>query len=137
MAADLHIHIVTDAITEEVLSEFFSSTIDSKWFKLNPTPWNEREANFGVVADSPNIWVGAVSWLKAALFEDDKYVPSPIQQVNELIGEDLPVIDDEFIVSISAALASENKSTYRFCNPDDVLAFLEKYKGERCFTVSW
>ena len=138
MAADLHIHIVTDAITEDVLADFFSSTLGSKWFNPTPKNWDEREPIFGVVADSPSVWVGAVSWLKAALFEDvEAYVPNPIGLVSEIVGEELPVIDDELIEKIKDALQVNNQTAYRFCNPDDVVAFLEEHSGKRCFTVSW
>lgn len=90
------------------------------------------------ISNTPNIWVGEVSWLKAALFKDgDTFIPSPIQKIYDLIGEDLPVIDDKFIADAKQALSVKNSTKYSLSNTKDIIDFLKQHKGMRCFTVSW
>src|ERR1044071_4453309 len=99
MAADLHIHVVPDDLEEGVIAAFFSLTIGSKHFsgfgrgRVSP---EAQERAFSRIADTPNVWIGEVSWLKAALFGDSgTFVPSTVQLVQDAIGEDLPTLDDE------------------------------------------
>lgn len=136
MAADLHVHIFRN-LTEEDLSNFFSSTLGSKWF--DPYKLDQHfEDLYDKVSDVPNIWIGEVSWLKAGLTDDpDKFVPGPVMKISDLIGEDLPVLNDELINNIIEALQSENTTLYELASPERVRPFLETYKGERVFTVSW
>jgi hypothetical protein len=141
MAADLHIHVY-EGLTEEDMRIFFSNTIGSKHcpFPFMPeiSPEDERKV-LAKIHKTPNIWIGEVSWLKAAMFEDgDSYVPDPVAKVSEIVGEDLPVIDDEFIKKIVEALGAENKTSYDTEKDEDsVRAFLEKHKGKKVFTISW
>lgn len=140
MAADLYIHIVTPEIDESVLADFFSNSLGSKWF--NPKPGtrflSDPDSAWGKISATPAIWVGEVSWLKAGLFNDpQKFVPQPVLEVNELIGEDLPVIDDVLIARIRNALRAPNTTSYSVSDTDAVLQFLVEHKGERCFTISW
>lgn len=137
MAADMCIHIF-QGITEDDLRIFFSNALGSKYFGTVAPSDEELDQAFHKIARTPNVWVGEVSWLKAALFEDEeKYIPTAIEQIHEIIGEDLPVIDDELIARIEQALRLPNKTRYRVAKPEEVVEFLRKYKGERCFTVSW
>ena len=150
MAADLHIHVFAEGeLTEENFRAFFSNTLGSRWF--NPISCAEMDRVEHLrksVGDTPSVWVGEVSWLKAALFEDDEsYIPEGVGAVNEIIGEDLPVVDDELIEEIRAALCLSNGTArpdgvhggvgYGVSEPGDVCAFLEQHKGERAFTISW
>lgn len=136
MAADLHIHVMTPEMTEAHLADFFSNTMGSRWFAPKSVPRSEE--TWEIVSKSPNIHVGEVSWLKAALLgENDRYVPDPIQAVSDIITDDLPVIDDELIERVRAALSLENKTGYGVSPPDRVVAFLQEHKGKRAFTVSW
>jgi len=138
MSADLHIHVY-EGLTKDDLRRFFSHTMGSKWFTLSNlwTP-EEHQESFNKVMDSPDVWVGSVSWLKAALLEDgDKYIPSPVMEVSEIVGEELPMIDDELIGQIREALALENTTSYSVASPEAVVAFLEEHRGKRVFTVSW
>jgi hypothetical protein len=87
---------------------------------------------------SPNVWVGEVSWLKAALFEDEEaFVPDAVAEVYEIIGEGLPVIDDALIEKIRTALGAQNRTGYNVTDPDPVIRFLEQHRGKPCFTISW
>lgn len=137
MAADLHIHIY-EGINEQDLADFNANTMGSKWFDLRPvsdTRWHESYVR---VSATPEVWVGEVSWLKAALLEDaEHYVPNAVGAVNEIIGEDLPVIEDALIAQIRAALELPNQTAYRLADPDVVVQFLEEHRGKQCFIVSW
>jgi hypothetical protein len=139
MAADLHIHVQTPEVTDEVLARFFGNTLGSKHF--NPRPYSQTsDKPYEIVARSPNIWIGEVSWLKAALLGDgdgERFVPGPIQVVQQAIGEDLPVIDDDLIAKIGAAFDVPNTTSYSLAKKIDVWRFLETHRGKRVFTVSW
>lgn len=150
MAADLHIHVFAEGeLTEENFRAYFSNTLGSKWFNpLSCGMANAVEHLRRPVGDAPSVWVGEVSWLKAALLGDDEsYIPEAVEAVNSIIGEDLPVVDDEMIEKIRAALCLSNRTTrpggvhggagYGVSEPRDVCAFLEQHRGKRAFTISW
>jgi hypothetical protein len=135
MAADMHIHVLKEPFTEADLASFMSNVLGSKYF--NPRPGANLDL-FSKCSDTPNVWVGEVSWLKANLADDaDTFIPGPVQKVHDLIGEDLPVIDDALIAKVREAFNDENKTTYNVAPPAKVLEFLEQHKGEKVFTVSW
>lgn len=140
MAADLYIHVF-EGITEEDLKIFFSPTIGSKHFGayLNHQDFNRMwEEVYSKISETPSVWVGEVSWLKAAIFDDEEtFIPEPISKVVDIIGEDLPVVDDELISRIEEAMKLPNKTKYRVNDPAEVVEFLRKHKGKRVFTVSW
>ena len=93
MAADLHIHIM-NGIDRDDLVTFFSNTLGSKYFKPSALT-RSREAIFRKVQNTPNIWIGEVSWLKASMSgHPDDYVPSTVMEIYQAIGEDLPVLDE-------------------------------------------
>ena len=136
MAADLHRHIF-EGITEKDLAGFFANTWGSKYFNLGRgSSWDDPSRR--KVGNTPQIWVGEVSWLKAALFEDsESFIPDPVGAISELVGEDLPVIDDSFIVKIKEAMAIPNETGYSLANAEEIVVFLEEHKGKRVFTISW
>ncbi len=136
MAADLHIHVFT-GMTEDDLAAFRNNHMGSRHF--GAVPYNQRRWDKACdrIAATPQVWVGEVSWLKSALFGDDSYVPDAIAGVSDIIGEDLPVVDDDLIARIAEALGRENTTPYEVADDEDVLAFLHKHQGERVFTVSW
>jgi len=137
MAADLHIHVVPDDLEEGVIVAFFSHTLGSKHFGGRFSQ-EERDASFPRIADTPNVWIGEVSWLKAALFGDSgTFVPSTVQLVQDAIGEDLPTLTDELEQKILAAFEAKNETGYSLATVDEVRAFLAQHKGKRLFTVSW
>lgn len=140
MAADMKIHVV-EGITEDDLAVFFSSHLGSKYFQILPSYsneiWNE---NHRKIASTPSVWVGEVSWLKQSILdvEDGHYVPDVVGDLFDLIGEDLPTVDDEFVNQVEAiydrARAHEFYSTSA---GSEVVAFLREHKGKKVFTVSW
>lgn len=136
MAADLWIHIFKD-ITEEDIRVFFSNAVGSKYFNTVQPSDEERREALNKLARTPGVWVGEVSWLKASLTGDNRYVPEAVERIFEIIGEDLPVIDDELIARIEQALRLPNNSIYSVSEPEPVIEFLRQHKGERCFTITW
>src|SRR5262245_26911747 len=142
MAADLHIHAMVD-VTEDDLKCFFASTLGSRFF--NPSGKTECDStickHWDKVTADPHIWIGEVSWLKAALLEDDDFIPEPVEKINELIGEDLPVLDEALKNSILDALKvrGDRGTGYDVRSPDneDLIKWLDANMGRRLFTVSW
>ena len=162
MAADLHIHVFEEGqLTEEDFRIFFHNCIGSKWCpitnaetdedfaaifqqdmedakakpSLSERKWQEVHPK---LTKCPDVWIGSVSWLKADLLDDgDTYIPSTVGAVSDIIGEELPVIDDELIGKVKAAFELPNETTYRLADPGEVIAFLEQHKGKQAFTVSW
>ncbi len=90
------------------------------------------------VQATDNVWIGEVSWLKAGLLGDsDTFIPGPVQQIQDLISNKLPVITEEFIESVVKALKSENTTSYHISKPKPVIAFLKKHIGKKVYTISW
>lgn len=142
MAADLHIHIY-EGIEEADMVSFFSNTLGSKYFNPQPaghiSKYTDPTSSWSKVSDTPNIWIGEVSWLKASLIEGGthEYVPSTVKTINEAIGEDLPELTDELIEKICAAFDLENTTGYNLATADKVRPFLEEHRGKKVYTISW
>jgi hypothetical protein len=68
---------------------------------------------------------------------DGDYVPSFVQAVVDIIGEDLPVIDEDLINRIKYAAKLKNTTRYELNNVVDIVNFLRQYRGKKIFTVSW
>lgn len=135
---------VTKVVDEGDLAIFFASTMGSKWFSWDTdnVPEEKRSITSRLIVETPNVWVGEVSWLKGALFDNpDKFIPSAVEAVYDVIGEELPVIDDELIAKIHESLNLDNNTSYSVVDGSDVdnpvIKFLKEHKGLRCFTVSW
>ena len=136
MSADLTIHVF-EGIAEHDLETFFSATLGSKYHHggVKQGIWEE---SYRKISRTPSVWVGQVSWLKCALSNDpDTYVPGPVEAISELVGEDLPAIDDLFISRAAEAMALANSTSYSVAKPGDVVEFLQTHKEKRVFTVSW
>jgi hypothetical protein len=135
MAADLSIHVITPDFTESDYAAMKSSTFGSKFFT---GMGRYRDDLFMKAADTPQVSVGEVSWLKAALSGDDEeYVPGPVMKVHEIIGEEFPIVDDELIARLRDALDAPNTTGYHVATADEVCEFLEEHRGAKLFTVSW
>ena len=139
MSADLHIHVM-EGVTADDLRCFNAHTLSSKYFDMNR---RECDTNYDcrhwrAIIDSPQIWVGSVSWLKAMLLEaTETYVPETVGKIAALIGEDEPIIDDDLIAKVREAFESTNDTSYSIADVNDVIAFLEVHRGKKAFTVSW
>lgn len=141
MSADLHIHVY-EGLTEDDLRGFFRNTLGSKWSAglfARTLPLEEMIKYHQKIGDTPQCWIGEVSWLKAALFEDgeETFVPNTVAAVNEVIGEDLPVLDGELFERIIGAFSEENTTDYSLAKVEDVRTFLQAHMGKQLFTVSW
>lgn len=130
MAADQHIHIA-DGVTETELREFNGPVYS----------WNSSTSAvlYHKFSNTPNIWVGEVSWLKAALFDDsDSFVPDSVATIAELIPSSrFTLIDTQLVEKVKAALQIENKTSYSTTGDDSVVEFLNNYLGKYAFTISW
>ena len=146
MAADLSIHVRTEPLTDDVMRAFFANTLGSSWGPKdlssilsgpnNHDSWMEAVK---VVSDSPQVWIGEVSWLKAALAGDDEtFVPNPVAQISELIGDDGSAeLTDDMIEAIIKAIDVPNQTGYSVATPEQVRPFLEEHRGKPVFCVSW
>ena len=140
MAADLHLYVMEPPASEDDLRLVMSNTLGSKYFSpvnVRASMSSERQAARDRIYSCPDIWVGEVSWLKAALFADqDSFVPDAVAAVSTVVGEDLPVIDDMLIKRVADALGQGNTTGYNVTSENPVLAFLEQHRGKRAFTMS-
>lgn len=142
MAADLHIHVMENC-SEEDVAHFFGHTMGSKHFALGSRQNCYSNGCYdngpcSRVQESPNVWVGEVSWLKAALSGDtETFIPEPVAQVHEIIGEDLPELTPDLRFRILKALNAGNTTSYSIESDQKVIEFLDKHIGKRLFTVSW
>ena len=88
-----------------------------------------------VVVDSESIYIGEVSWLKAMLFEDEKYVPDPIRAISELIGLELVELTPNLRDDLVAAIDIENRTNYSVATTKQELTdFLDRNIGGQIFT---
>ena len=136
MSADLHIHIF-EGITEQDLKYFFCNSLGSKYFDI--TIYHLKQDNlYKKISNTPNIWIGSVSWLKAGLSKDNEtYIPTTVNNIQKIINEDLPELTDKLINDILNSFELENKTSYDIAKKEDVKLFLNKHKGKKIFTVSW
>jgi hypothetical protein len=147
MAADMKLHVTRLAggsdVDEGDFALFFSSMPGSKWLNLSAErrlgyreAWSALYPKFAAL---PSFWLGEVSWLKArALGDSERYVPHPLQVVHDIIGEELPAIDDALIEQLVAAMSCENHTDYAVSRELERLrAWLEQYRDWRIFSISW
>lgn len=130
MAVDVNIHIVTPAITPEVLKAFRGATTDEIIASLRAIDEMSDEelvryeaaegaasrAAYEAVISVPDVWIGRESG-------------AGVVEVWEMIP-DLTLIDDALIASVARALAANERAA-------EVVKFLEAHKGEHAFTVGW
>lgn len=139
MSADFHIHVYK-GLTKRDLELFFCNHMGSKYFNLDLYPDRETSNKlYDKMLKTPNIFIGEVSWLKAAMFEDDSetFIPSPVETINNLIGEELPRLNKKLITDILNAFNQKNITCYRVNNVEKVKEFLKNHYGERVFTITW
>lgn len=137
MGADLHIHVLPadGSVTEEHIALGNQHVLGSKHFDLFQP--NSNHPDRWKYASTESVWIGSVSWLKAAFFDDsERFVPSTVQIVSDAVGEDLPVIDDELIAKIGAAWDTENTTSYSIAKREEVVSWLEAHRGLKAYTVS-
>ena len=140
---------LSDQEKTELKSELAGTELDEKerelvrgMVALEMTPfWRLIEAGARQAIDeTPRVWIGEVSWLKAGLFDDAAtFVPGPVERVSSLIGESLPVLTPELKEQLLEALGLPNETSYDVASAasPEVRAFLDAHEGERLFTISW
>lgn len=132
MAADLHIHVRTPEITDEVLNIFEHDGVPMS--QKDGLTW---EKTYNIVAESPNIWIGEVSWIKAALFEDKKtFIPDTVGEISMIVGNGI-VLTEDVLGQIKAAFNVDNNTSYEIADKQTVLDFLKNHLGKQIFQVSW
>lgn len=144
MGAQLCIHVFK-GLTERDFQVFFANTMGSKYFRgLGGGYTIAQHEALGYdeiltkIMDTPSVGVGDWSPLKASIMEEgDQYIPTPLEKIQEIVGEDLPVIDNEMIKKVGDALGLENKTHYDVSSDVPIISFLMKHRGEQVFTVSW
>jgi len=150
MSADLHIHIL-QGVTEYEVRRFELPTVTNNWVSEDDdsvTRMYEYDKLYNIISKTPNIWIGEVSWLKAALFEDqDTFIPDTVQQIVEIIDDGFPFVTDELIKKIADTFDLPNNTIkkdgvwngngYSLAKKDDVIEFLKQYIGYKIFTISW
>ena len=140
MSADLHIHASGKIPKEEL--EQYNKTYITSWKDGKDTYLDENDNELFYdqekIHNSESVWIGEVSWLKAGLMQDtDTFVPSTVMRVSEIVGRNLPVIDDEFIDKVIESFSLPNTTQYTLADKEEVREFLEKHKGEMAFQISW
>ncbi len=143
MSADLYIHVMTDDMIMDDFKCFFSNHIGSIWWDVNHSchqgPYTGEQCEHDKrICDSPQVWIGSVSWLKASFSEDgSEYMPGPVVLINDLIDENLPILNKELERKILAALSAENDTKYSVTENKDVKDFLKQHYGKKLFVISW
>jgi hypothetical protein len=147
MSADLELHVFEpeNERAKEAYKVLNASTLNSKYFRgfrdLSSNPPNFRtkwDAASDLLSHLPSIWIGEVSWLKAALCEDSKtFIPDPVQKIIDIVGEDFVIIDDSLIAKIKEAMQTKNTTQYKITKTEAVVEFLQNNKGKCVITVSW
>lgn len=140
MAADLYIHSAKN-LDDDDFQCFFSTLIGSKWFNLDAGCDSQMPGDcphWNRVIASDSVWIGEVSWLKQ-MFIGEGYVPEPVQTIAAIIGEDLPVLDEQLRQRILEAIQRPNESApqYSIVDPSSVDEWLQRHMGNQLFTVSW
>jgi len=137
MGADLHIHVL-EGCTEADYRVMCSHTLGSKYHSWEDIPQEHLSKARKAIMHSPQIWVGSVSWLKAALFEDkETFIPDMVGQVCTLVGEDFPVIDDRLMMVLREAFTAPNTTNYEVASWEKVETFLKAHWGKQVFCISW
>lgn len=153
MAADLHLHVlgpgsyydyetyetIGTVCTRKDVALFHSNTLGTPFF--NPLPAGGFDWDgpvYRAVKGSPDVWIGEVSWLKAAVFEEpETFIPNTVMAMAELIGWDFKPIDFEFIDCVKEAFDKPNDTGYSLAGLDSVLEFCYAHRGKETFQVSW
>ena len=91
--------------------------------------------------NSPQIAVGEVSWLKAALLENSQtFVPDTIGAISEILDEPTRVTP-EIIEKVTQAFDLPNHSDYPIPHPGlkraQVRRSLTDHQGHYAFIISW
>ena len=140
-----HLRVVSaqDLAGNLVAKQFLTKQCPSLGTIAIPPGWliwlvrEERAILSAAIANTPSVWVGEVSWLKADLLKDvDRFVPGPIQHMFDAV-KTFTIITDEVIEKVSIAFDVPNTTDYSINTKDEVVDFLKQHKNRDCFVVYW
>lgn len=138
MSTDFTIHVMDSTMTEEELKIFYSNHYGHKWFDFRVSAEARREViSLVAVKSSFRVYVGRVSFLKAALYDNDAFFSDPINRICDLIDDGVTVIDDAFILEVGKAMNLPNHTKYPMSDADNVIEFLREHEGEKVFVRIW
>lgn len=115
MSVDIIIHVFENGLTKEDLRAFFSHTLGSKYFNLLRDDHKANEVATDKMELTDQFNLCEVSW----------DTPTWAQKIINIIGEDLPFIDNDLIEKIRPH-ADQN-----------LIFWLEQHKGKQIFVVFW
>jgi hypothetical protein len=95
--------------------------------------WDREDREY--VPGLPAIYIGEVSFLKAALLEDPSFIPDTVSQVCDALGDYPEVLTREKADAILAAFDAPEHEYYERGNRDEVAAWLEQHLGWQVFAV--
>lgn len=140
MAADLHIHVGPMPIkpAENSVHFLLNGAYDIDFDK------HMVDSKAGIIED---IWVGEVSWLKAALFEDGdrNFIPPFVKVVSETFpsvysGKSIEITEElisGLMTKMGIAATLKDETQYDLGDPENILMWLTARKGKQAWTVSW
>lgn len=143
MAADFELHVITcdQDIVDYRLG--MSTTIGSKYENIVPGVDYVKNPDRNVLdaktrlEKTPGVWLGNLSWIKDNLTGEAGYVPSALGKIDELVGEEFPLIDEQLINQIEYILKNEtNDTTYHVTESDVVVDFLKQHVGKPVFSLT-
>ena len=135
MSASFYLHIKTWAITENDLKIALGGN------NLSASTIKEVNKAYNKINHTPCVYIGDVSWLKAALLEDIKYIPSSIEKISNIFHNQdgiCVILTDEIIIEITEALLLPNDSDYTLGNNVNkkMKRFLKNHRGQEAFVVT-
>ena len=147
MGCTYTLHVRTEEITDEDMEIFFSNTLGSPLFTWGNHPKNEK--GFGPIykrfSSSPSYEFGEMSFLKAGLSGDDKYLSNCVDIEDFIKNEDGygELITKELINQIKDWLDDLKNDDSYYGNTMSIndkiglLKFLKKHKDKKAFFVCW
>lgn len=133
MAADLHIHVGEMPIRPATSQ---AALMLNGPFELDYEKWDGNP--------EATVWIGEVSWLKAALFDD---APNYIPPLVAAVAETFPEISSGKSVEITNGLIGllkeriaeaavvEDETSYSIADPEAILIWLGGRKGQRAWQM--
>lgn len=130
MTADFHIHVL-EGVTNQDVDNFLVPVVTPE-YRPHWRLLMER------IARTPNIWVGEVSWLGAAITEDESTsIPDTIMALDRML-QTRPKLTPELERQILATFTLPNHTDhYRVADVQQVAAFLARYRGKQLFAITW
>lgn len=148
MAASFTIHFLAGPEQQEAYKLINGNTIGSQYCTLMDGRRSEEDSiardraqslAHKVMATTPAVTIGDVSWLKAAFLEDgERFIPSPIERMSELIGEEFPILDANLRDNLLSCLSLKNSSSYPdLISKEELQKALDANMGTTLCHISW